>query len=167
MRLADCTAVMFSPLAVYQAKQLCARAIERVGVDIDPVDVFCQSHQAEAIREPVRKIVGTELQPQAGRNEVEIETGVAEMCNALAKFIQSPRRAAQRKKNFDRFAEIKGLQRRLHGEFRMELAEIADQLTQIGAQGGQRGIVADVESGELFGESVAISIGENPLREIV
>jgi acyl-CoA dehydrogenase len=34
--------------------------------------------QAEAIREPVGKIVGAELKPQARRDEVEIETGMAE-----------------------------------------------------------------------------------------
>jgi hypothetical protein len=158
---------MFSPLTVHQAKQFVAGAIKGVGVDINAINVFGESYEAEAVREPVRKIVGTEVKPQPGRNEMEIETGVAEVSNPDTKLIETPRRQAQRKSDFDGFAEIEGLKSGLIGKFRMEFAEIADKLAQVGTQGGKRGIIADIESGELFGESVAIGIGENPLREIV
>jgi hypothetical protein len=55
----------------------------------------------------------------------------------------------------------------LVSEFRMLLAEIADHHTQIGAQSGNAGIIADIEGRELLSESVAIDTGKNPLRKIV
>ena len=79
MRFAVCTAVMLSPLTVHQAKQLFPGAVQGIGVNVDAIDVFSESHEAEAIREPVGKIVGAELKPQARRDEVEIETGMAEV----------------------------------------------------------------------------------------
>src|SRR5260370_27663982 len=136
MRFAVCTAVMLSPLTVHQAKQLFAGAVERIGVDVDAIDVFGQGHEAETIREPVGEIVGAELKPQAQGNEVEIETGMAEMGNAFSKFVESPGGAAQRKSDFQRFAEIKGLQSGLIGEFGMLFAEIADHHAQIGTERG-------------------------------
>jgi hypothetical protein len=77
MRFAVCTAVMLSPSTVHQAKQLFPGAVQGIGVNVDAIDVFSESH--EAIREPVGKIVGAELKPQTRRDEVEIETGMAEM----------------------------------------------------------------------------------------
>jgi hypothetical protein len=79
MRFAVCSAVMLSPLTVHQAKQLFPGSVQGVGVNVDAIDVFNESHEAEAIREPVGKIVDAELKPQARRDEVEIETGMAEM----------------------------------------------------------------------------------------
>lgn len=46
------------------------RAVERISVDVDALDVFGQVHEAETIREPVGEIVGAELKPQARGNEV-------------------------------------------------------------------------------------------------
>src|SRR5260370_30442686 len=96
MRFAVCTAVMLSPLTVHQAKQLFAGAVERIGVDVDAIDVFGQGHEAETIREPVGEIVGEELKPQARGNEVEIETGMADQGNDFAKFVKMPCGVAQR-----------------------------------------------------------------------
>jgi hypothetical protein len=46
-------------------------------------------------------------------------------------------------------------------------AIVADHSAQIGAQCGNRNVVADVQSGELFGEIVAIGVRQHPLGEIV
>jgi hypothetical protein len=71
---------MLSPLTVHQAKQLFPGVVQGIGVNVDAIHVCSESHEAEAIREPVGKIVGAELKPpQARRDEVEIETGMAEM----------------------------------------------------------------------------------------
>jgi hypothetical protein len=70
---------MLSPFTVHQAKQLFPGAVQGISVNVDTIDVFSQRHEAEAIREPVGKIVGAELKAQARRDEVKIETGMAEM----------------------------------------------------------------------------------------
>jgi hypothetical protein len=98
---------------------------------------------------------------------MEIETGMAEMGNAIAKFVESPGGAAERKADLNGFAKVKGLQSGLIGEFRMLFAEVADHHAQIRAQRGDAGILANIECRELLGEGVAIGIGKNPLREIV
>jgi hypothetical protein len=158
---------MPSPLTIHKAKQFCAGAVERIGVDVDVIHVFGEGHQAQSIRKPVRKIVGAQLKAQAGRDEVEIETGMAEVGDAIAKFVEGPGAAAERKANLDGFAKEKGLQSRLIGEFRMLLAKVADHHAQIRAQSGDAGILTNIECRELLGEGVAIGIGKNPLREIV
>src|SRR6516165_11730392 len=38
---------------------------------------------------------------------------------------------------------------------------------EVGAERGDGGVVADIKRGELFGEGVAIGVGENPLGEVV
>jgi hypothetical protein len=85
----------------------------------------------------------------------------------LREFVESPGGAAQGKSDLQGFAEIKWLQGRLVGEFRMLLAEVADHHTQIGTQRGNAGIIADIEGRQLLSESVAIDTGKNPLRKIV
>jgi hypothetical protein len=47
----------------------------------------------------------------------------------------------------------------------MLLAEIADLHTQIGAQRGNAGIIADIEGRKLLSESVAVDTGKHPLRK--
>jgi len=47
----------------------------------------------------------------------------------------------------------------------MLLAEIADLHTQIGAQRGNAGIIADIEGRKLLNESVAVDTGKHPLRK--
>jgi len=49
---------------VNQAKHFCARAVQRVGVDINVIDVVGESSQAETGGELVGKVIGLELETQ-------------------------------------------------------------------------------------------------------
>jgi hypothetical protein len=52
---------MLSPFAFDQTKQLGARAVEGIGIDIDAIDAIGKGFKAKGIRQPVRKIVGAQL----------------------------------------------------------------------------------------------------------
>jgi hypothetical protein len=69
---------MFSPLAIQKTKQFGARAIERIGVNVDAIDVVGQGHQTETVGEPVGKIVGAQVEAQTRGDEVKEEAGVTE-----------------------------------------------------------------------------------------
>jgi len=106
---------MRSPLTVHQAKQLSPGAVQGIGVYVDAIDVFSESHEAEA--------------PGIRRNKM------------------APGPIAWR------IQDVAG--------------RIADLHTQIGAQRGNAGIIADIEGRKLLSESVAVDTGKHPLRKIV
>ena len=52
------------------------------------IDVFGERCKPQTVGQPVGKIVRLELQPQARRDEMKVETGVTEMRDAIAKLVQ-------------------------------------------------------------------------------
>src|SRR5271157_5362090 len=67
----------------------------------------------------------------------------------------------------DAFAEIEALERGLAGKLRMLFTKGAHNAAEIFAKRGDRGVIANVESGEPFGEGIAVGISKNPLGKIV
>jgi hypothetical protein len=158
---------MLSPFAFDQTKHLGARAVESIGIDIDAIDAFGKGFEAEGIRQPVREIVGAQMKAETRRNEVEVKGGVAEVGDGAMKFLEVRGGQTEGKVDFNTFAEVEALKRLLPTKFGVLLDEFADDPAQVGAESGDRSVIADVESGELFGEGIAISVCENPLREVV
>jgi len=158
---------MLPPLTIQKAQQFGARAIECVGVNVDAVDVLCERHQTETIGEPVGKIVGAQVEAQAGGDEVKEKTSVAETHNAFTKFVEVGRGESEGDSYLHAFAEIEAFQGRLASMLRMLLTEGAHDAAEVIAKRRDRGVIANVEGGELFGEGVAIGVGENPLGKIV
>src|SRR6267143_2476394 len=78
----------FSPFAVDEPKQLGARAVQRVGVDVNAIDAVCQSSKSQAIRKPVREIVRPQLEPQPRGDEVKVKARVAEVRNAAPELVE-------------------------------------------------------------------------------
>jgi hypothetical protein len=158
---------MLSPFTVHKAKHLGARTVERVGVDIYVVDVLGEGVEPEAGGQPIRKIVGAELQAKAGGDEVEVEAGVTDGRNAVAKFVERGYLWTTGHGYLQTFAEIKTVEGFLPAEFGKRIDEIAKNAAEIGAECGDGGVIANIERSELFGEGVTISLGEGPLREVV
>src|SRR6266481_7292892 len=158
---------MLSPFTVHQAKHFGARAVESVGVDIDVIDGFGEGVEAEASGQPVREIVGAELQSKARGNEVEMETGVADGGDAVTEFVEI--RCGKRKGHgyFQAFAKVEAVEGFLPAELGEGGDEIAKDAAEIRAESGDGSVIADVEGGELLGEGVAIGFGESPLGEVV
>jgi hypothetical protein len=158
---------MLSPLAVQKTQQLGARAIECIGVNVDAIDVLREGHQTEAIGEPMGKIVGPQVEAQAGGDEVKEKTGVAETHNAVAKFVEVGGRESEGDGHLHAFAEIEAFQGRLASMRRMLFTEGAHDAAEVFAKRGNRRVIANVEGCELLGEGIAIGVGENPLGKIV
>jgi hypothetical protein len=158
---------MLPPLTIQKAQQFGARAIECVGVNVDAVDVLCEGHQTETIGEPVGKIVGAQVEAQAGGDEVKEKTGVAETHNAFTKFVEGGRGESEGDSYLHAFAEIEAFQGRLASMLRMLSTEGAHDAAEVIAKRRNRGVIADVEGGELLGKGIAIGVGKNPLGEIV
>src|SRR6266576_4888173 len=98
---------------------------------------------------------------------MKVETGVAEMRDAIAKLVQRASAPAQGRGHFDAFAKVETLQRGLSRKMRKRRAKLADEAAQIASQSGDGNVVANVERGELLREIVAVGVREHPLREIV
>src|ERR1700756_2363367 len=100
---------MLSPFTVHEAKHLGTRAVERVGVNIDVVDVFGEGIEPQAAGQPMREIVGAELQAKTGSDEVEMKAGVTDGGNAVAKFVEI--RCGERKGHgyFEAFAKVEAV----------------------------------------------------------
>jgi hypothetical protein len=158
---------MLSPFTVHQAKHFGARAVERVGVDIDVIDGFGEGVEPQAAGQPMREIVGAELQTKARGNEVEMEAGVADGGDAVTKFIEIRRGKGERHGDFKAFAKVEAVEGFLAAELGEGRDEIAEDAAEIRAESGYGSVIADVEGGELLGEGVAIGIGEGPLGEVV
>jgi len=158
---------MFSPLAIQKTKQFGARAIERVGVNVNAIDVVGEGHQTETVCEPVGKIVGAQVETQTRGNEVKEEAGMAEARNAITKFVEVGSGESEWHGNLNALAEIEAFERGLAGKLRMFFAESTDDAAEILTKSGDRRVIANVEGGELFGEGIAVGIGKNPLGKIV
>jgi len=158
---------MLSPLAVQKTQQLGARAIERIGVNVDAVDVLREGHQTEAIGEPVGKIVGAQLEAQAGGDEVKEKTGVADTHYAVAKLVEVGGGETEGDGHLDAFAEIEAFQGRLPGMLRTLFTEGAHDAAEAFAKSRDRRVIANIEGGKLLGEGIAIGVGKNPLGKIV
>jgi hypothetical protein len=158
---------MLSPFAFDQTKHLGAGAVESIGIDIDAIDAFGKGFEAEGIRQPVREIVGAQMKAETRGNEVEVKGGVAEVGDAAMKFLEVGGAQTEGTVDFNTFAEVEALKGLLLAKFGVLLDEFADDTAQVGAKSGDGSVIADVESGELFGEGIAISVCENPLREVV
>jgi hypothetical protein len=159
--------LILSPFTVHKAKHLGACAVERVGVDINVIDILGERVEAEAANQPIRKIVGAELQAKPGGDEVEVETGVADGRDAVAKFVEVGGGERERHGYLQAFAKIKTVEGFLAAELGESGDEIAEDAAKIGAESGDGGVVANVERRKLFGEGVAIGFGEGPLGEVI
>jgi hypothetical protein len=159
--------LIFSPFTIHKAKHLGARAVERVGVDIDAIDGLGEGVETEARGQPAGEIVGAELQAKARGDEVKMETGVADGGYAVTEFVKVGGGQGERHGFLDAFAKIETVEGFLVAELGKGSDEIAEDAAEISAEGGDGGVVADIEGGELFGKGVAIGFGEGPLGEIV
>jgi hypothetical protein len=159
--------LMLSPFTVHQAKHFGARAVEGIGVDIDVIDGIGEGVEPQAASEPIRKIVGAELQAKARGNKVEMEAGVADGGDAVTKFLEI--RCGKRKGHgyIQAFAKVEAVEGFLTAELGEGVDEIAQDAAEICAESGDGSVIADVEGGELLGEGVAIGFGEGPLGEVV
>src|SRR5690349_8903488 len=101
---------MLSPLTVHQAKHLGARAVERVGIDIDVIDVFGEGVESQAAGQPIRKIIRAKLQAKAGGDKVKMEAGVADGGDTVAKFVKVGGGERKRHGDFEAFAKVKAVQ---------------------------------------------------------
>jgi hypothetical protein len=115
----------------------------------------------------MRKIVCPELEPQSGRDEVKVETGVAKMLQALAEFLKGTRAPSEGHGDFDALAEIESLEGRLSRKLRLGCAKILNHAAKIAAQRRNRHVIPDVQRRELLGEVVPIRVREHPLGEVV
>jgi hypothetical protein len=158
---------MLSPFAFDQTKQLGARAVEGIGIDIDAIDAFGKGFEPKGIRQPVGEIVGAQMKAQARGNKVEVKGGVAEVGDGAMKFLEVGGGQTKGKGDFNTFAEVEALKGLLLAKFVVLLDEFADDAAEVSAESGDGSVIADVESGKLFGEGIAIGVGENPLCEVV
>ena len=115
----------------------------------------------------LREIVGAELQAKARGNEVEMETGVADAGDAVAKFVEIRCGKGKRHGDFEALAKVEAVEGFLAAELWEGGDEIAQDAAEIRAESGDGSVIADVEGGELLGEGVAIGFGEGPLGEVV
>src|SRR4029077_12531365 len=106
----------------------------RVCVDVNVIDIFGERSKPQTVGQPVGKIVRLELQPQARRDEMKVETGVAEMGDAIAKLVQRASAAAQGRSYFDAFAKVETLQRGLSRKMGKRRAKLGDKATEIATQ---------------------------------
>src|SRR5260221_14475142 len=98
---------MLSPFTVHEAKHFGARAVERVGVDIDVGDGFGEGGEPQAASQPMREIVGGELQAKSRSDEVKMEAGMADGSDAVAKFVEIGCGEGKRHGHFQAFSKIK------------------------------------------------------------
>ena len=98
---------------------------------------------------------------------MEIEGGVAEASDPEMELIEIGGGQAEGTSDLQAFAEVEALEGLLAGKVGVLVDEVADHAAEVGAERGDRVVVADIESSELFGEGVAIGVGEDPLGEVV
>jgi len=158
---------MLSPFTVHEAKHFGARAVERVGVDIDVVDGFGEGVEPQAASQPMREIVGAELQAKSRSDEVKMEAGVADGGDAVAKFVEIGCGEGKRHGYFQAFAKIEAIEGFLAAELGKRSDEIAQDAAEVRSESGDGSVIANVEGGELLGEGVAIGFREGPLGEVV
>jgi hypothetical protein len=158
---------MLFPFAIDQAEHLGASGVESVGVDIDAIDGVGKRGKPETSCEPLRKIVGAKVEAQAGSDEMKVEAGVADGGDTIAKIVEGARFQGKRDGDFQAFAEIEAVEGFLASELGELGDEVAENPAEVGAQGRDGGVVADVQGGELFGKGVATGLGESPLREVI
>src|SRR5258706_16327008 len=98
---------------------------------------------------------------------MEFQGGVAEAGQSMAEFLQGPSFAGDGHGDLQAFAEVKGLEGGLRGLVFVGGTVVAHQTEEVAAQVGQGDVIADVQSGKLFGEFDAIQACQDPLREVV
>ena len=76
---------------------------------------------------------------------MKIETSVAEMRNAFAKFVQRSSLSAQGRGDFHAFAKVEALQSGLPGKMGKRRAKVAHNAAEIASQGRDGNVVANVE----------------------
>ena len=87
--------------------------------------------------------------------------------DAVAKFVEIRCGEGKWHGDFEAIAEIEAVEGFLAAELRESGDEIAEDAAKIRTEGGDGSVIADVEGGELFGEGVAVGLGEGPLGEVV
>ena len=93
----------------------------------------------------MRKIVRPELEPQSGRDEVKVETGVTQVLQALAELLKGTRAPSEGHVHFDALAEVEWLEGRLSRKLRLGCAKILNHAAKIAAQRRNRRVIANVE----------------------
>ena len=89
---------------------------------------------------------------------MKVETGMAEMRDALAKLVQRASASSQGRGHFDAFAKVETLQRGLSRKMGKRRAKLADKAAEIASQGGDGNVVANIERGKLLREIVAVGV---------
>src|SRR5690242_15743455 len=114
------------------------------------LDAVRERVQPEPIGQPMRKIIGLQLQTQPRRNKVKIERGVAQLSDSFAKLLQRASTQAERNRHLFAFTEIKLLERRLRRVLRVGRAVVADDAAQVTAQRSKRNVIANVQRCQLL-----------------
>src|SRR5215831_12896689 len=98
---------------------------------------------------------------------MEMKAGMTDGPHTITKLIEIGCRKGERSGDFHAFAEIKTVERFLLRKGGIFCDEVAEDAAKILAQGGNGGIVANIESRELLGKGIAIGVDQSPLCKVV
>src|SRR5919109_606784 len=98
---------------------------------------------------------------------MKVEAGVAEMREAIAKFIETAGAAAKGHCHFHAFAKKEALYARLQCELRISIAIILDCAPQIASQHRDGRVITNIQRRQLLREVAPVRGRESPLGEVV
>src|SRR6266404_5207321 len=101
---------IMSQLLVNGSDHFPARRIEGVRINVDTVAPAGELGEAETVLQPIREIVGLELQAKTGGDEVVIEGGMADARDRVAELLERAGFQVQRGGHFHGLAKIEWLE---------------------------------------------------------
>src|SRR5258708_3102754 len=137
---------IMSQLLVNGCDDFLTRRIEGVGINVDAVAPAGESGEAEAVLQPIREIVGLELQAKTGRDEVVIEGRMADASDPVAELLEGAGFQVQRRGHFHGLAKIEWLEGGKLCIARLGFAMFRNHAEKIAAQLGHGEIIANIDS---------------------
>src|SRR6266567_4389340 len=127
---------IMSQLLVNGSDHFLTRRIQGVRINVDPVAAAGELDQAETVLQPIREIVGLELQAKTGGDEVMIEGGMADVRDSVAELFERAGFQIERRGDFHGLAKIEWLEGGKLGIARFGLAMFQNHAEKIAAQLG-------------------------------
>src|ERR1700692_2585658 len=151
----------------YDANNLATHVFEGRGVDIYPVERTGSLGKSDVFMQPLRKIIGHELDAQPRLDEMMVDGVDASFSQAFYELLHAggDRIGGQ---HYDvGSAEIESLFGNLAGVGMMAFEMARDYFDEAFAQIAERRELAHVHASKLFGQAGLITGGQSPVREVV
>src|SRR5579864_1582889 len=175
--LVEVTTVFFSSISsflrqsgggtVHDLQDLAAYILQGGSVDVDPVEAVGELREIELFFQPHRKIVGVELEPEPGFDEMVMNAVHTNPVQAVSKFSQVPRHKGSRNHDGIGRAKIKRLQRGAVAGARIAVEVRLNNISQALTQCGQRRELAHIGRSQPLRQSDLVARRERPVRKIV